>query len=253
MMFLLVSFFGTAQTDPPQKELITDRPDETEAPNLISKGFLQVETGAFYKDFESGAFREELFGYNTTLLRYGLLENLELRLGWDYVKRINEINGSEISTKYGFEPLLVGAKIGIAEEKGLLPQIGFMGHLFLPFSAAKEYRPETTGVAFRFAFSNKISENSDLSYNIGAKWKDDSPEAIYIYTIAYGYDLTNKLGVYIEIYGDLPEKSGTDHYWDGGFTYLLSNNVQLDVLAGTGFNNEQNLFIGGGVSFRVPK
>ena len=41
--------------------LITDRPDATESPNVMPKGVLQVETGAFYESFEDNDIKSENF------------------------------------------------------------------------------------------------------------------------------------------------------------------------------------------------
>ena len=46
--------------------LITDRPDQTESPTPMPKGFLQVETGAFYETFEDNSIKNENYTYNTT-------------------------------------------------------------------------------------------------------------------------------------------------------------------------------------------
>lgn len=256
LAFLVLFFFSgfslvLAQEDLNEEEMITDRPDETESPTLVSKGFLQVESGFFIEERE-GEFLEKTTGYNTTLLRYGLLQNLELRIGFDVVKIREEIIAvGQTRTITGFEPWLLGAKIGIAEEKGAFPEIGFIGHIYLPFVAAEELKPETTGVDFRLAFSHDL-ENSDLSYNLGAKWVEDSASATFIYTVAYGFDFTENFGAFAELYGDLPENSGAEHNWDAGLTYNIRNNIQLDAFVGSGINGEQKIKYGAGLSFRIP-
>ena len=70
-------------TPPSQRALITDRPDATEAPSVVPAGFLQVETGGFYESFNENNVTFERNVFNTTLLRYGILSNLELRVGWN--------------------------------------------------------------------------------------------------------------------------------------------------------------------------
>lgn len=252
-IFLLFSPFLFAQEEVIPEEIITDRPDQTEAPNLLSQGFLQIETGVLFEKYSQEADFSEVFAYNTTLLRYGLLENLELRLGIDYLKTRTNLSDDFSKDIKGFSPLLLGAKIGIVDENGLMPQIGFIGHLHLPFTAAKDFKPETTGVDFRFAFSHQLSNSSNLSYNVGAEWMDDDPEANYIYTLAYGYSISKSLGFYAEVYGDFPENNVANHNWDGGLTYLVKDNLQLDIFIGSGIDNFQQLLLGGGVSFRLPK
>lgn len=253
--FITVSSASFAQnSDDSLGTLITDRPDATESPNVMPKGFFQVETGAAFETFETNNIKTEDFTFNTTLIRYGLLDNLELRLGWDFVESKTKFNGTTLNdVDSGFSPMLLGAKIGIAKESGWMPEMGILVHLSLPFLAATDYRPETTGVDFRFAFAHTLSEKSSLSYNLGAEWGNDSSETAYVYTIAYGYGITDKLGAYAELYGDIPEDSKSNHFWDAGLTYLISDNVQLDATVGTSITKGQDLLLAAGVSFRLPK
>ncbi len=258
---LLLIFFAielTAQVDAKLNnydELTTDRPDQTESSSVVPKGFLQVETGAFFETIKVDGLKEDSKTFNTTLLRYGLLDNLELRLGIEFMEQSKVIRGKKLAdVASGFSPLLLGAKVSITEEKGFLPEIGLIGHLSLPFSASKDYKPETTGVDFRFAFSHTLNEKTSISYNLGAAWGYNLPEANYVYTIAYANGLTDRLGFFVELYGDLPEKNKANHLWDMGFTYLIKHNVQLDISGGTGISrNIQDLYLSVGISFRLPK
>ncbi|WGD35668.1 transporter [Olleya sp. YS] len=242
----------TAQETQNLGPLVTDRPDATEAPSVVPKNYIQVETGAFYESFEDNNLKTEDFTYNTTLIRYGLLDNLELRLGWNLTDSKAFLNNTETSQISSFSPLLLGVKIAITQEDGLLPEIGFIGHLNLPFSVKEAIRPQTTGVDFRFSFAHTLSERSSFSYNLGAAWGGDSPEANYLYTMAYGYSITEKFGAYAELYGDFPENSKANHLWDAGLTYLLSNNVQLDATVGSRITKGQDILLSAGISFRLP-
>ena len=234
--------------------LVTDRPDATEASSTVGKGILQIETGGFYESFEDNSIKSENYVYNTTLLRYGILDNLELRVGWNFTESVTKVNGNKLdNVMSGFSPLLLGVKIDIAEENGCMPEIALIGHVFPLFTSAKDFRPETTAIDFRFSLSHTLSEKSSLGYNIGAQWGDDSSEAAAIYTVAYGYSFTDKFGAYAELYGDMPEDNKANHYWDAGFTYLVSNNLQLDTYFGTSITDGQDILIGLGASFRILK
>lgn len=233
--------------------LITDRPDATEAPTVVPQGSLQVETGAFTTSFEDNGIAERVLGYNTTLLRYGILDNLELRVGWNYEEIRTEFNGREIAVVSGFSPLLFGAKVAIVEEKGWKPEIGLIGHLFLPFAAGADFKPEFTSADFRFAFNHTLSKKSGIAYNIGGQYGGDSPELAYIYTFAYGYAITERLGAYLELYGDVPEDSSANHFWDTGLTYAIAPLVQIDATIGQSITEGQDLLLSVGVSFRIDK
>ncbi len=252
LVFTLSANFIYGQEEIPA--LITDRPDATEAPQTVPRGALQIETGAFYTSFEENNFKEESFTYNTTLLRYGILDNLELRLGWNFEEgrtSTNNLNGTDVIS--GLSPLLAGVKVNIIEEEGLMPTIGLIGHLFLPFSAGTDYKPETTAIDFKFSFAHTLTESSSLSYNLGAQWDGDQLGASYIYTLAYGYSFTEKFGGYVEVYGDFPEKNKANHFWDAGVTYLLFPNLQLDATVGTGITKGQDLLLSAGLSYRILK
>lgn len=255
---IIVLFFGmglgmSAQETETFTELITDRPDATESPNTVPLKSLQIETGAYYESFKDGNIKNEVLGYNTSLLRYGLLNNLELRLGWDFEEGRSAINDKKLDNiSSGFSPLLFGMKVEITQERGLLPDIGLMVHLNLPFLAGTDYKPETTGANFIFAFGHTLCEKSSLSYNLGAEWGNDSPEIAYLYSVAYGYSITDKLGAYAEVYGDFPEDNQANHLWDVGLTYLLQHNLQLDTTVGKSFTNGQDILLSAGLSIRIP-
>ena len=257
---ILFIFFGiklSAQEDNKTSDfnaLVTDRPDATESSSTVGKGTLQIETGGLYESFKDNNIKFESSTFNTTLIRYGILSNMEIRLGWDFVEGVTKVNGKKLNNvTSGFSPLLLGVKVDIAEEKNGWPEIALIGHVFPLFTASNDYRPESTGVDFRFSLSHTLSEKSSLGYNLGAEWKDDSPEAAGVYTLAYGYSISEKFGMYLELYGDLPEDNKANHYWDAGLTYLVSNDLQLDVYTGTSITKGQDILVGLGLSYRIRK
>lgn len=254
VLFLLTFCSIKAQDATKDKgDIVTDRPDATESPTTVPKRYLQVETGGFFTSFEENNIKYENYVYNTTLLRYGLLDNLELRVGWNLEDQQVKINSQQVGDGLqGLSPLLFGMKVAIAEENGCMPEIGLVGHIFLPFTASSDFKPETTAVDFRFAFGHTLNDKSSLSYNLGAQWSDASPEAAYVYTIAYGYAFTDKFGGYAELYGDMPENHSANHFWDAGLTYLLKPSIQLDATVGTSITAGQDILVSAGISFRLP-
>lgn len=252
LLTTLLSLPILAQEERP--ELITDRPDATESPSVVPQGAIQIETGALFTSFEEDLLQTQTLTYNTTLLRYGLFDNLELRLGWNAVEQSNKTTGDDLATiESGLSPLLLGMKVNIAQEKGWLPTIGLVGHLFLPFTASEDFKPQHTSIDFRFAFDHTLLESSSIAYNLGAQWEADSLGAAYVYTLAYGYSITDSFGFYAELYGDLPEKKRSNHYWDAGVTYLILPNLQLDATIGTSITKGQDLLLSGGFSYRIFK
>ncbi len=255
LAFLFVFGFTFSQEqDNQQAPIVTERPNASASPLTVPKKMLQIESGGSYTSFEENNLKTETYGYNTTLLRYGILDDFEFRLGINFQETRFTSNSTEADDKFsGFTPLMAGIKVEITDEDGWIPQLGLLGHLYLPFSAGSDYRPETTGGDFLFAFSNTLSEKSGLSYNLGAQWRDDSPEVAYVYTLSYGYAITDKVSLFAEVYGNFPEDSKANHFWDAGITYLLKPNIQLDAVVGRSITDGQDIFLGAGASFRIPK
>ena len=72
----------------------------------------------------------------------------------------------------------------------------------------------------------------------------------FVYTVAYGYALSNHIGAYVELYGDAPEHSAANHYWDAGFTYLAGWNLQYDITFGRSITEGQDLLLSAGLSYK---
>lgn len=250
-----ISTFAQEQDDRLNNPLATDRPDATEASSTVGKGVLQIETGGFYESFEANSIKQETYTYNTMLIRYGLLDRIEFRIGWDFVEGVTKINDNKLdNVTSGFSPILLGVKVDIAEENGALPEIALLLHTNHPFFAGEDYKTTSTSTDFRFSLSHTLSDKSSLAYNLGMSWDGGTTRASYLYTLAYGYSITNKIGAYVEVYGDLPESLSFNHYWDAGFTYLGSKDLQFDAYFGSGITEGQDILLGLGLSYRIkPK
>lgn len=232
-------------------EIVTDRPDQTEAPILVPTGGLQVETGFIYEKDHSRSVTTTNFTYNTTLIKYGVNEHFELRFITEYLGERTEVEESPVAKIKGFSPLALGVKIKLADEKGFLPQAALIGHINLR-SGSKEFTPDFTAADFRFTFAHTLSERFSLSYNLGVEWDGETPEAAFLYTASIGYLISDKIGVFVEGYSFFPENSQADNRVDAGITYKITPVVQWDISGGLGLSeNAPDSFLSTGLSFRL--
>ena len=255
-IFLVIILLSlTAATQDSVPELITDRPDQTESSSLVPNKMIQIETGFVFENNETSNNKLRSYAYNTSLLRYGLMKNLELRMGLEYLGDIAESKSSnEKNSTSGFSPLYVGFKTKIIEEKDCMPEIAFLGAMTLPFSANENYKPSNPAANMRFAFSHTLSDQFSLGYNLGAEWDGDSTIPGYFYSLALGIGLSQNLGMFIESYGLMMEDNNGEHLLDTGFTYLIMPNIQIDISGGLGLNsNAIDHFISAGISIRLPR
>ena len=239
-----------------QDVMETDRPDQTECSSVVQPGSVQVETGFIYSADHSetavGALYLQSFNYGTTLIRIGVFNAAEIRLEIGEYEKTKERIVSNYSSLEGFRPFVVGTKIAVCEEKGLIPEIAFIGHLELPFGDKKFVRKNEILPSFRFSLSHTFTPKLSLGYNLGMEWSNGLfPD--YIYTLTLGADVSEKMGLYIETFGSFSKPEYPQSSFDCGITYDLLNNLQLDASGGCALNEATaDLYISAGVSFRLP-
>jgi hypothetical protein len=234
-------------------EIVTDRPDQTEAPVLIPRGSLQIETGFVYEKDRESILNTENFTYNTTLIKYGINENLELRFISEYLGERTRVAETMVSKTNGLSPMALGIKMKMADEKGFWPQAALIGHINLK-TGSREYAPDYTAADFRFTFAHTLSDKFSLSYNLGAEWDGETPNATFIYTASVGYLITDRLGAFVEGYSFFPEKAKADNRIDAGLTYKFTPVIQWDISGGIGLSsNAPDSFISTGISARLFK
>ena len=252
--FLFFSIFLSGSVFSQLGDISTDRPDVTESPYLMDKGFFQVEAGIISQhDKPSTDIKMSELSAPLILLRYGLAKNVELRAGIDYISSKVTINDSSTSTS-GLSPFFLGTKVHLFQEKGSVPETALLLGVTLPFKENSEFQSEYIGLAFRFAMQNTLSKRFSLSYNLGGLFGADSPGATGFYSVALGAVLVKKLSAFVELYGFLPEKTSPDHRFDAGFTYLVLKNLQADISGGLGISEgSPDYFLGMGLSWRLPR
>lgn len=221
----------------------TDRPDQTECPFIVPKNYFQLENGFSYEKTNSET--SQIIA-PTILTRFGINDHFELRLITEY--SIEDNFSNSIS---GFNPILIGFKTRLYEEKGLIPLTSFIGHIGIPKAGSKNFQTTYYAPEFRFTMQHTLSKKQSLSYNLGAEWNGESAEPTFIYTLTSGYSLSEKVGCYIEFYGFVPQIEKPDHRFDAGLTYLINPNHQFDISGGVGLSKiSPKYYVALGYSFR---
>ena len=228
--------------------LVTDRPDQTESSSTVPKKTLQIETGFMHEKYDGDDWEFSGTDIAGTLLRYGLTQSLELRFESGFRSEKFKTNQSETKTD-GLAGIGIGAKIKLADEKGPLPEIGVILMADLPVGnfSAEKFSPLVL-----LAAAHTLSEKFDLGYNLGYELVDGK-YGNYLYSVALGMGLTEKLGAYLELYGSADEGFESNLVFDAGLTYLVQENLQLDISAGVGVRDAPiDGFASAGFSWRLP-
>ncbi len=243
-------------------ELITDRPDLTESSSTVPAGYVQIETGWIFTREDEEGVRQQVHELPGTLVRIGLVDWLELRTAWGgYIREDVRVGPLQMEAQ-GVGDAELGTKIRLLHEKGALPEVAFLVAGSLPVGS-NAFSADRVDPSFRFSLSHTLSDRVGLGYNLGMVWESKVGEtgkrttlSNYLYTLALGVGLTEQLGAFVEVFGDISASATGKpaHSFDGGFTYLLRNNLQLDVAAGVGLSKEApDWFVGVGVSVLLPE
>ena len=248
------SFSGGPDLSEP---LVTDRPDFTEASSTVGRGVAQIEFGYTYTYNNDAGVRDVSHSVGEPLLRYGVLADwLELRIAV-FPASTNTSTGAMRASNSGVEDLLLGLKIGLTPQEGILPETALIPQMTVPSgSSAFTNNQVLPGAIWIYAWeiNDLVSTAGSSQFN---KAVDEATSASYTefaQSWAVAYSLTDRLGAYTEWFAFFPSGADTakpQHFFDGGFTYLLTDNIQYDIRAGVGLNEAaDDYFIGTGLSIR---
>jgi hypothetical protein len=258
-----ILFFWNSDAKPeggtpgPDDPLVSDRPDFTEASCTVGAGVIQLETGYTYFYDDDRVTRLEAHSFPEALFRIGVWEDwLELRFGVSYGSESETVGGVS-NTASGSQDLYVGAKIGLTPQQGWFPEMAIIPQMRVPVGGPLASDHLLPGVNWLYGWDmhNSIfSFGGSTQFNLAIDDGTGSDYVEFAQSLTIGYTLGEKLGAYTEWFVLTPigaDTARTEHYLDGGLTYSVSNDVQLDVRIGKGVSSASaDLFTGIGAVFR---
>lgn len=232
--------------------IVTDRPDFTESPVAVPRGAVQLEMGDTYE--RTDGVRANTAG--EMLFRIGVRSGAELRVGVPSFLRMQAgapVGRADALT--GFGDSYLGAKLDLIaerEERSLVPTMAIIVGSGLPTgsSAFRSRGPSPeTKLLFGWSLSERWGLASNLNYSSSDEGDGRTQEAAA--SVSFAYSASERVGAYAEWFGGRPSAGAAAHYANGGVTYLLTSNQQLDLRAGTGLGgNRRDFFVGLGLSRR---
>lgn len=249
-LFITAILFFSSYWAVAQEKIETDRPDQTESPYTVPKKYFQAELGFNKENLNDGYYN---LIHPTALLKYGLSNKVELRfasiLKTEYAAYALSKNTSSVL----LEPIALGAKIGLIEEKDRMPKVSVIGEIRVPFLASKTMKPDALPYLLRLTMQNSISKNIGLGYNIGFEKDGFENKNFWFYTLAPGFQLGKRWYTYIEVFGSVAQNELPDHALDGGVAYFVNDDIKIDFSAGFGLSeNSFKNYLAIGCSFRFP-
>ncbi len=225
---------NTAQSQTTElPDFSADRPGMATSPYIVNSKSFQIETGFSSENDNRENYLVQTFLYISSLLRYGINKNAEIRLQTDFAN----VKTDSLNTT-GFNPLTIGTKLLITEGKNIIPKTSFLFNLTLPYFGEKNFKPNNFIPSFYLLMQNDINKKLNVCYNVGLEFDGKSSIPTKFIAICFGYSMTEKFSGFVENYNWFSSIERPEYFVDCGLTYMIKKNIQLDI---SGSLNLQNI------------
>lgn len=225
--------------------VVPDRPGFGDGSAIVAGGHIQVEAGYGFSDF--GPARQHDFGQ--LLVRYGISERVELRGLLNSYSVLD--NGDD---EQGLQDLALGAKVNLVAGDGAVlgtPNVTLIATAGLP-TGNEAFTNDAVVTEVKLAADGVLAERLGIGANLGYSINvDDTDRNLVIAYVALGTTLPNQpdLGFFAGFYSLFPQEGDSTTGVDGGLTWLLNPQTQLDVNLGTGLgDNALDVAFGVGIA-----
>jgi Putative MetA-pathway of phenol degradation len=248
-LFLFYSYCYAQDTT----HINTDRPDQSDGAYIVHPNIFQFETGAYLNTLDE--YNQALV--QSSMLRYGLIKRVELRLLFEVASLNNQYYHSVES---GLLPLALCSKIALVKHKarsdgsvgrGIIPDITLSGYLRLPFTASKNFKPAYYSSTGLLVFQHYLSDDLTLAYNAGLSRSGDDKTISYPVTAVLIYAPEEHFSFFAEYYAFYQPEHIPSNNIDIGFLYCIKHHMQFDIALGTLLlPKAKNNFVTLGFSYR---
>ena len=224
--------------DPP--ELVTDRPDVTEASTVVPRASIQVENGANWTRSSGGSALD----LTQSLIRIGVADRTELRIGApDYLTSPAGLGDFSLGFKQQIGPLPGGVDLSVILA------------VSLPTGAAAE-----TSHGFdpfvKFPWSKELNDAWSIGGMQSVFWntEDGRRNITWEPTFYIERQVTKRMDVFAEFAGDYPQRGGAEEIAHFGSSFRLTPHNMIDMHFGFGLTAAApKQFVGVGYSFRFDR
>lgn len=234
-----------------------DRPGFANPTDVVGKGRIQLEASVQWDRQRSDDLHERTLS-TPALLRFGVSDTVEARLetdGRDVVHDVDPLSG-ERTTTVGYADTAVGFKWRFADQQGARPSLALLGQVDLP-SGSRVLRGRGARPAVYLPAGWDLDRGWSVQFMPGMATDNDERGARYRYgflALAVGKELSERWQGFVEVAAPhiaSGAHGGNQAVVDGGVTYRLGKDCQLDASVAHGLNRRTpDLSVALGVSVR---
>lgn len=249
---------ASARTDGWDNPIVTDRPDVTESSQTVGAWRFQMELGTLVGTGKSHG-RRETFLSTPIKARLGIFDPIEIHLetlGFGS-KWLSDDGGSSSNTT-GVHNLAFGFKLHFFDQDSWLPSAGLLVSAIAPLGTDGLGRSPWAilpSLAADWQIGSAWGVGTNLGTYVPFSERGETSDSV-IYTLTGNRSwapLSNRVATFLEFFGETAFLDGeTLLALDGGFTWLVLPNLQLDLFVGAGLTAvAPDVFGGAGVSFKL--
>lgn len=237
---LLLQIPAHAQSD----TIVADRPGFSTGTYTVAPGSVNIELGYQYAFNNQGSSNASTSTLPLLDLRTGINDQAELDIIWS---GWNSDNSNQTSVS----DAAIGGKYRLYTEEHY--NLTAMAMVSLPVGSApasSEHIDPVLALLGDYTHTNGMTMFGVLQSSastVANKRTFDIQAAL-----GSSWSLNDRLGTFIEAYAFFPQENqlNTNAAFDTGLTYLLHDNLQIDINAGVGLNHNTDHFLGFGVAWR---
>lgn len=227
-----------------KRELSPDRPDTTESPYTVDRGVFQLEMSFLDYLRDEGETSWSIVPFN---LKLGLSHDVDLQL---VVEPYRDLEGGSD----GFGDTQLRLKVNLWGNDGGKTAFALMPFVSFPTSSESEEIEGGLILPLVIGLSERAGLGLMLETDFVYDPEEDSHDTELVLTAALGLDLSQKLGLYLEVIAIDPADSGANsqQLFGTGLTWSYSEDVIFDAGINVGLNDtaeDFNAFSGMTVRF----
>lgn len=223
-----------------EEEIETDRDSFTPAITTPRRGKTILESAYTFSDnrhFKEGHSFPEL------LVRYGLTDRLELRLGWNYeVSGIPELDGGNGELERASR-LSYGIKYKLTDAESWMPGSAVILQAFTPTSGPNSDTHLAATYVFGWDLPNRWKLDAAFRYVTASEEQDRFNE--WAPSVVLKVPVGEKFNVHVEYFGLFSSGRAEEfskHYVSPGVHYLVKENLEIGARFGWGLNDQADRF-----------
>lgn len=236
-------------------EIETDRDSFTPAVTTVARHRTILESAYTFTDFRHGG---EGHSFPELLIRYGITDRWELRLGWNYeIAGIPALDGEGASLpgeggkEFG-NRVTYGSKFRLTEAEGWLPGSAIILAGATPTGGPATDTHMVATYVFGWELANRWKLDASFRYGTGSEEEDRFNE--WAPSVVLKVPLGEKINTHVEyfsIFSTGKEEAIRAHYFSPGVHYLVTENFEIGVRVAWGLNEQAgNFFANAGIGWR---